>query len=211
MLNLSIAMLQLILFVSLLFQNQAVSISSPQSSEILRGQVEILGDMDVAGFVSGELAFGYMIPEGGSIVEGDASGLTDSWFNIQIFSQPKVDGALATWDTPAVTDGDYQLRLRVYLQDGSFQDALVTDLKIRNDSPAATETPVAFLEETNPTPMPSPDLAIPTPKYAQPTSSPANPASLTVASVYSTFGRGALMALGLFLVFSYLLRIRKKQ
>jgi len=205
MLNLSIAMLQLILFVSLLFQNQALSISSPQSSETLRGQVEILGDMDVAGFVAGELAFSYDIPE------GDASGLTDSWFNIQIFSQPKVDGALATWDTTAVTDGDYQLRLRVLLQDGSFQDALVTDLKIRNDSPAATETPVAFLEETNPTPMPSPDLAIPTPKYAQPTSSPANPASLTVASVYSTFGRGALMALGLFLVFSYLLRIRKKQ
>src|SRR5688572_18757783 len=134
MLNLSIAMLRSFLPLFLLFQAQAASITSPQSGATVRGQVEIIGTMDVANFASAELAFGFsnstdIDPEGGA------------WFAIQTFPQPKLDSPLAVWDTTSVTDGDYNLRLRVTLQDGSVQDVVVTGLRIRNDSPEPTPTP----------------------------------------------------------------------
>src|SRR5688572_32339755 len=117
MLNLSIAMLRLILLFTLLLQDPAVSIASPQPGATLRGQVEILGTMDVPNFALAELAFGFVDP-------------ADTWFTIQTFPQPRTDPPLAVWDTTSVTDGDYNLRQRVTLQDGSFQDAVVTGLKI---------------------------------------------------------------------------------
>ncbi len=203
MLNLSIAMLQSILMLLLLFQSPAVSITSPETGATLRGQVGILGTMDVPNFASAELAFGYIIPA------GSASNPAEPWFIIESFPQPKVDSALATWDTTSVTDGDYNLRLRVDLQDGSFQDAIVRDLKIRNDSPEPGETPAEFAEPTPQTVSSSTLPVTPTLGFPQPTSLPSNPASLTIPLVYSTFGRGALIALVLFVIFSLLLRLRK--
>ena len=72
-----------------------------------------------------------------------ASNPADSWFTIQTFPQPVTNPTLAVWDTTTVTDGDYVLHLRVFLQDGSTQDVVVSDLKIRNDVPIATVTPTA--------------------------------------------------------------------
>ncbi len=197
MLNLSIAMLRSLLLLFLLFQDPAASIASPQTGAIVRGQVEILGTMNVANFASAEFAFGYIVPEGGA------------WFTIQTFPQPKVDSPLVVWDTTSVTDGDYNLRLRVYMQDGSLQDVVVTGLKIRNDSPEPTATPVEFAQPTSLSAISTDIPATPTLSFTQPTALPSNPAALTVPLVYSTFGRGALIALVLFVVFSFLLRVRK--
>lgn len=188
----------------LLMQSPAVSISSPETDGTLRGPVVVLGTMDVPNFASAELAFTYIIAEGGS-----ASQVADTWFLIQSFAQPKTDSTLATWDTTPITDGHYNLRLRVVLQDGAFQDATVADLKIRNDSPEPTETTADF-EQPISEPIVSTQIAFaPTPTFPQPTSLPSNPVSLTVQLVYSTLGRGALIALAGFIIFSLLLRLRK--
>src|SRR5687768_4794435 len=122
MLKSSIAMFKTFLFLTLLFQNPGVTLTSPQPGDVLRGQVEIVGGMDVPNFSSAELSFSFT-----------ASDPADSWFVIQTFPQPKLDSPIAVWDTTSVTDGDYVLHLRVFLQDGSIQDAVIPDLKIRNE------------------------------------------------------------------------------
>ena len=202
MLNLPIAMLKLPVIFSLiwLMQSTNISITSPISGDVIRGQVPITGNMDVPNFASAELAFSY------------ASHPADSWFTIQTFPQSVKDSTLATWDTTALTDGDYILHLRVILQDGSSQDVVASDIKVRNDSLPLTETPTATESASsvvNPlyTPTVQPDT--PLPSFPSSTPLPINPASVTSSSIYSNFERGALMAFVFFIVFFLLLRLRK--
>ena len=219
MLKLLIAMLKLPLIFSLilLMQTATISITSPQAGDTLRGQVEITGNMDVPNFASAELAFSYAIPEGGASTPADRF----AWFIIQTFPQPVHAErlTLAIWDTAPLTDGDYTLHLRVFLQDGSFQDIVVSDLKVRNDVPLATDVPTAteFVESItiNPLPIASPvgtltvQPATSLPSFPSLTPLPANPASVTTSSIYSNFVRGALIVFVLFIIFSLLLRLRK--
>ena len=213
MLNLPIVMLKISLVLSLVFfmQSADASITSPQPGDVLRGQVNIIGNMNVPNFASAELAFSYASPNGG------ASNSADSWFTIQTFPQPVQDPTMAIWDTTSLTDGDYILRLRVILQDGTSQDVVVSNLKIRNDVPLSTETLTATLtpEFADPLPISSP-VEISTiqsvttiPTFPSSTPLPANPASVTTSSIYGTFARGGLITLVLFIIFSLLLRLRK--
>lgn len=202
-------MFQMFLSLAVLFQT-SVAITSPQNGSAVRGQVEILGTVDVSNFESAELAFGYLPPE------GNASGPTEAWFVIQTFPQPMAGSPLAVWDTSSVTDGEYILRLRAFLQDGTIQDAPLVRVTVGNDAPASTPTPSATPQATlEPASMPMvtarppAPTALPTFAFFQPTEPPPNPASLTVPLVYSTFGRGASIALGVFLLLSLLLRLRK--
>ncbi len=203
MLNLSIVMLKASLILSLIFlmQTADISITSPQPGDILHGQVEIIGNMNVPNFSSAELAFSY------------ASNPADrfAWFTIQTFPQPAQDPTMAIWDTTLLTDGDYILHLRVILQDGSSQDVAISDLKIRNDEPLPTDTPTATLSPQSAGPLPTltvqPVTALPS--FPSSTPLPANPASVTTSSIYATFARGGLITLVLFIIFSLLLRIRK--
>jgi hypothetical protein len=203
MLKLPIAMLKAFLLLILLFQNPGVTLTSPQAGDVLRGQVEIFGAMDVPNFSSAELSFSFV-----------GSDSADSWFTIQTFPQPKLDSPLAVWDTTSVTDGDYVLHLRVYFQDGSSQDASITDLKIRNDVPLPTLTPTEVFEISTPLIAVEEVTAVPalptqTLSFIQPTPLPANPASINRDEISSTFIRGALMALVFFVLISLLLRLRK--
>ncbi len=202
MLNLPIAMLELILALTLFFQDSQVAITAPQPSETLRGQVEIQGQMDTPNFAFAELAFTFASPPG------------DVWFTIQTFSQPKTDPPLAVWDTTTITDGDYNLRLRVTFQDGTFQDALITDLKILNDVPSPTPLPTLGdfnFQAPNETPVLPNEQVIPTPNASYPTSTPLpmNPVALTEASIFSAFWKSALFILIIFAFFSLILRVRK--
>lgn len=209
MLNLPIAMFnQLLISIAFfLAQTADISIASPQSGATLRGQVDIVGNMNVPNFASAELAFSY------------ASNPTDSWFTIQTFPQPVQNPTLAIWDTTTLTDGDYILHLRVLLLDGSTQDVVVSDLKIRNDVPLATATLTATESPDstilNPLPLSSP-VETPTiqpatarPVFPSPTPLPANPVSVTPTFIYSNFARGGLITLVLFAFFSLVLRFRK--
>ena len=199
-------MLKVFLILFLLFQDTPITLTAPQNGETLRGQVQIQGRMDTPNFASAELAFTYA---------ANASDSGGNWFIIQTFPQPTADSALTVWDTTSITDGDYALRLRVFLQAGTFQDALVSDLKIRNDEPLPTATVPPTLQDfdfqpLNETPgAPAQSTATPAISYPTSTPLPANPASLTTASILTIFWQSALFILVVFLFFSLILRLRK--
>jgi hypothetical protein len=161
-----------------------VSILSPQAGGVLQGQVTITGNNNITGFVSAEISFGY------------THDPTDTWFLIASSSQPVTQGTLAVWDTTTITDGLYALRLRVRLGDGSYVDAIVPDLRVRNYTPVETNTPTAVLLESTPVPNAT---ATATP-YPTPTALPPNPAALTPINVYTSFGYGVAGVLLFFLI-----------
>jgi len=179
-----------------------LAITAPQSGQVVQGLAVISGSVTLLGFSYYELAFAY---------EGDPTG---TWFILQTSSMPVSEGELGTWDTGVLTDGDYSLRLRVYLLDGSTQETTVTGLRVRNYTaaptviPTMTETPFAGI--VAPTALLStPAPATVTPTRPTPTPLPPNPASLGVPSIYSALGRGALLALSLFLAIGFFLRLRR--
>jgi len=195
-----------------LAQGTAPVILSPSAGQILRGQVSITGTTDIPNFASAELDFAY------------ASDSTNTWFLIQIFSQPVADSAIATWDTPSIGDGDYILRLRVTLQDGSFQDATVK-VKVQNETPLPTmiSTPAPAITYTPSTFTPQPSMTTsaamvsvvdsPTstsqPVFPTPTGLPSNPVAVQTNEIYSGIQQGALVIVGLFLFFGILIRLRR--
>jgi len=207
MLNFPIAMVNhLLISLVFLLQSADILIISPQPGDVLRGQVEIVGSMDIPNFSSAELAFSY------------ASNPADNWFTIQTFPQPVQNSTLAIWDTTVLTDGDYILYLRVFLQDGSSQDVIIPDLKIGNDSPLPTLSPTATETAADPAgfitinPLPAATLkpAVPAlPTFPPPTPLPANPAAVTSSSIQANFARGGLITLVLFAFFTLILRLRK--
>jgi hypothetical protein len=201
MLNLSIAMFKPLLFLSLLFFAQTTEpvILSPLAGDTLRGRIQIIGNLNLPNFASAELAFSY-------------ASDPNSWFPIQSFSQPPVDQNLVLWDTTLVTDGDYVLHLRVFFQDGTSQDIIVSDLKIRNDEISATETPTPAQSESSlpiTATLPALETPTPTPIFPTPTALPPNPAIVTPSSIISYFSKGGLIAVVAILLLSLIIRSRR--
>lgn len=172
----------------------APSITQPKLGEALQGVVTINGSTDVPGFLSSEISFSY---------SGDPTG---TWFLIGQANHPVSEAALATWDTTSITDGAYTLRLRVYLSDGSFQDAFVFRLRVRNYTPIETPTPAPTSVQPTQTAMAT---LTPTP-YPTPTGMPTNPAVLTPANVSLTLGYGGLGAVLLLALMGVYLWLRRK-
>jgi hypothetical protein len=191
----------LVLFLVAAQETPPLEITSPVPDELLRGQVTITGKLDFPSFLSAGLDFAY------------ASNPTNTWFNIQTFSQPMTDSTLAVWDTTAITDGDYVLRLRVNFEDSTSQEVTVP-VKIGNDvlptpTPEPTITPepeevlipTPFLLAASPTPT--------NPPRPTPTALPTNPVLLGQNQIYSSLGRGALVILGLFALAGLIVRVRR--
>ena len=178
-----------------------VAITSPKPGDILRGQININGTTSIQGFLSAQLDFSY------------SSAPDETWFPIQTLSQPVLDASLYTWDTTSITDGNYTLRLRVFLDDGSVQEATVP-VTLQNDiQPTSTPAPTSTPEEVTVL-VPTPFLLAASPTAtarprSTPTPLPANPVSLDQKIVYSSFGRGVLVILGVFAVAGIILRIRR--
>jgi len=213
MLNLSIAMksalvaILLVIFLlpqPVLAQEGAnLAITSPEADQIVQGLVIVSGTVTVLGFSSYELSFAYK------------DDPTETWFTLQNSSLPVFEGELGTWDTTTLTDGDYSLRLRVFLLDGSMQETIVTDLRVRNYTavPTSTFTPTAtpFAEIVAPTAqLIAPLPATATSSHPTPTPFPPNPAGLTVPSISEALGRGAILSLLLILIVSLILRLRRE-
>lgn len=208
MLDLSVNLMKtrfFLLFVLLLLAAQTappIAITSPAPNASVSGEVTITGTTDVLGFASSQLDFSY------------ASNPADTWFALQASSQPAVDSPLAAWDTTLISDGDYVLRLRVYLTDGSFQEMTVP-IKVQNDTPIVTPTltptstpesikgqiPTPFLVASSPTPTLTP--------RPTPTPLPTNPVSLDQNTIYTSLGRGALVIISLFSFAGLILRFRR--
>ena len=103
-------------------------ITRPQENEVLHGVVTIEGSAAHPAFVAYELSFAY-----------DPNPM-DTWFPIvDNIQTPVTDGRLGLWDTTSITDGDYQLRLYVVLENDSRLEAYARDLQVRNTTPAETQ------------------------------------------------------------------------
>ena len=195
--------LPFVLFLLAAQDSPLVAITSPAAGEILHGEITIIGSTDIPNFFSAQLDFKYASDDG------------EGWFPLATLSQSALDSPLYLWNTASITDGDYILRLRVTLADGTFQEATVP-ITIQNDSPITTPTPaVTFTPESSigfqvPTPFllaasPTPtDIPRPTP-----TPLPPNPASLTQSTILTSLGRGAIVILALFIFSLILLRLRQ--
>jgi len=179
-----------------------VAITSPLPGSIVAATITVSGTTDVVGFESYVLDFSY------------ASNPTDTWFAIQSSSQPEVDGPLAIWDTTMISDGDYILRLRVFVDNGTFQDAFVP-FTILNDAPVPTSTPMSNGNQNlsdNQAPTPFFVAPSPTPtKTLRPTPSPFpnNSAALDRSEIYGSLARGAFVIVGLFILVALLMRVRR--
>ena len=180
-----------------------LAITSPEAGQIVQGLLIINGTVTVLGFSSYELSFAYM---------DDPTG---TWFTLQNSSLPVFEDELGAWDTTTLTDGDYSLRLRAFLLDGSVQDMTVSDLHVRNytavPTPTATATATAFAEVVPPTAqLIASEVAPATPSHPTPTPFPPNPAGLEVPSISWALGRGAILALLLILGVGLILRLRRE-
>lgn len=179
----------------------SVAFTSPGAGAVLQGVVPVTGTCSSASFSSGELSFAY------------AADTTNTWFTIQMLDQPVLNGEIASWDTTAITDGEYVLRLRVNSSDGTFQDSTV-GVQVRNYTappavvPTAAPTAVPLLQ------IPTPAVIVPSetiapPFSATPTFLPENPVASDVSEIYAGFSRGILAVLGLSLVLGALLLRRR--
>lgn len=111
---------------------ETVRIRYPLENETLTGSIPIEVEISLPGVNSWELAFSF------------SENPTETWFLLAQGSQP-FSGQLLLWDTSALSDGDYSLRLRAYFSDAA-RDVRVEPLKIRNysidpPSPTASQTP----------------------------------------------------------------------
>ena len=193
-------------------QQGAPAISAPVAGQTLNGQVAVVGTADAPNFASAELAFAY------------ATDPTGTWFPLARLTQPVRESTLAAWDTTQISDGEYSLRLRVYSQDGTFQDFTVTGLQVRNSAPPATPTSVpatsqsaetvpasteesSLVVESAPEPTGTPVSVSPSGPTPEPL--PANPAALRVDQINFYLMRGALLAFAVFVVLGLFLRLRR--
>ena len=169
-------------------------IISPQQGEVLQGVVTIRGSSNETNFLSAEVDFTYT---------GDTTG---TWFLIATDSQPVDSSTLATWDTTTITDGDYNLRLRVNLSDGTHLDVIIPNLRVRNYTPI--ETPTAAPTAVQPTLIPT-IMLTPT-RFPSPTSLPVNPAVLTPVEISTSLAYGGLGAVVIMIVFGIYFWLRRE-
>lgn len=157
--------LSLALFIAPPLQSQPV-VSSPLPGAQLRGVIPIIGTTDVANFTRYELSFGY------------DPNPTNTWFLLTDAASARVNSELYLWDTTAINDGTYMVRLRVYDAANNAQDYLLTNISVVNDAPVVpvTRAPAATATAVPPTVTPT-ALAI---AVALPTATPVQLAIDTV-------------------------------
>ncbi len=180
------------------------NISTPEEGSPLQGLTPIRGTTAVNDFVSWELTFGY------------ANDTTGTWFFLSEGEESISNDILIDWDTATVTDGNYNLRLTVYLTEGRRDHFIIRDLRIRNYTPIETVTPTPTLTHTpyTVTPLPSqtPTLTpIPseTPVPPTPTPLPTNPVVITTGDINYSLLRGAAGALAVFMTIGLYSTLRK--
>ena len=178
-------------------------ITSPETGQFVQGLAIITGTVTVLGFSSYELSFAY---------KDDPTG---TWFTLQNSSLPVFEGELGIWDTSTLTDGDYTLRLRVFLLDGSEQETTVSDLHVRNYTPMPTPTSTVTATAFSKLVVPTAQLlatapATTTASHPTPTPFPPNPMAFEALSIFWALGRGAILALLLIFGVGLILRLRRE-
>ncbi len=94
-----------------------IDITSPKPGDQIQGSVVLQGTANIPNFGFYKYEFS---PVG-----------TDVWATIVANNKPVQDGELGTWDTSAITPGDYQLRLVVTDNQGEELPACVIPVRIK--------------------------------------------------------------------------------
>ncbi len=199
----------LLILAFLIFQIESgPRITSPVESTVLRDIIPITGITTVEGFQSADLSFTY------------SQEPVENWFVITSMTDPVTDGLLTQWDTKSITDGDYHLRLQIHLQDGSVNEFIVRDLRIRNYTaipPEQSETmeaagtaAISSTEDTIQlaTVVPSQVPVLLTPMLS-PVPLPDNPAALDRSKVFSMVRTSVLVTLLVFVILGLFVRSRR--
>ncbi|MFN8376391.1 MAG: PKD domain-containing protein [Anaerolineae bacterium] len=115
----------------------SIFILSPIPGNTVAGNVQVIGSASHPNFLQYQLEFG-PDPNPGNL-----------WFLATgVVQTPMQNGLLGIWNTTATQDGVYQLRLRVFLRDGTDLSTIVNNIRVQNR--AATPIP----SPTNSTPRP---------------------------------------------------------
>ena len=171
-------------------------ISAPAAGEALQGAVPIIGTTAIEGFEAWSLSFAYV------------DDTTGTWFLIGEGTKPIEQDVIAQWNTSTITDGTYNLRLILDLDDGEKLVFVVPNLRIRNYSVVETSTPTL-----TPTIDPASASATPTPTSTPipptPTPLPTNPIEISNSDFTNSLSRGGITALVLFLIVGLYTSIRR--
>jgi hypothetical protein len=170
------------------------TIDSPRPGDVLQGVVAVTGSSDVEGFLSAETSFSY------------SDDPTGTWFLISTNSQPVFNNRLVTWDTTVITDGNYVMRLKVNLTNGTSREYIVPQLRVRNYTPVETPTPLPIAPEATPLPT---IMSTMTP-FPTPTALARNPATLAPMDVSASILYGGLAAISMFIIIGGYLWLRRK-
>ena len=109
----------------------SILILSPLPNNVISGNTQILGSAIHPEFLQYRVEFG-PDPNPGNL-----------WFPITGVVQTTVlNSVLGVWNTTtsAVPDGTYQIRLRVFLRDGSEQSTVVNNIRVQNQAPTPIPT-----------------------------------------------------------------------
>ena len=118
----------------------SIVILSPLPNNIISGNTQILGSAIHPSFLQYRVEFG---PD---------PNPNNLWFPITgVVQTPILNGILGVWNTTtaAAPDGNYQIRLRVFLRDGSEQSTVINNVRIQNGQP----TPIPTNTPTIPLPI----------------------------------------------------------
>jgi len=174
---------------NVVFAQPMARIVTPVREQTLRGSVTIQGSASAPAFARYELAYA---------AEPDLA----NWVVIGGGVQPVEAGFLGVWNTRALPDGQYALRLQVFGLDGGVGEVLVRNLKLANAQAASTPAPAV------PTPPPTGGVTA----EIQTARDLLNVIIATVERLPSAFLRGArLAALALLAFGGYLLLKRTAQ
>ena len=162
--------------------NPDVVIFSPVEGQIIKGIVEIIGTSAIAGFEHSELAF------------SNSKGQLDTWFLLSKSSEGVVETTIYTWDTSLITDGDYRLRLKVFSEDGSSNEFMISEILVRNYTPTLVSSPTLDYDIYESTqilvqPTETPEI--------KPTDLPGNPLELKLFDITKSMLYGFILIIGL--------------
>jgi hypothetical protein len=105
-----------------------VLITSPGVNEEVRGLVPVIGSASVPGFQYYKLEYGV------------GPNPTDWALVDRMFDTAVINNQLAVWNTNAVPDGVYSLRLRAVKQDGNYDEFSLRGVIVSNTRPTSTTT-----------------------------------------------------------------------
>jgi len=175
------------------------AILSPMAGQAVQGKIPVVAFTAIQGFQLAELYFGY------------AEDQTGTWFLVAQNAEPVSNAEIGAFDTSLITDGNYNLRLVVQLQDGTRVIVTVPELRVRNYSPieTSTPTPVTPTATLSPGEMPT-ATATPIPTVTMtPTLLPTNPAEMTDGQITNSLSKGVLGTIIIFLILGVYLLIKQ--